>query len=61
MALSHTFRYINTLINALKTMGIPETIAVETKKFGAKQPIVPNNSEENRAKNRRVEIRILTE
>ena len=47
--------------DALKTMGIPETIAVETKGLGAKQPIVPNNSEENRAKNRRVEISISTE
>ena len=50
----------NAVANALKTMNIPETIVVETKGFGASQPIVPNNSEENRAKNRRVEISIST-
>lgn len=50
----------NAIADALKNIGIPETIAVETKGFGAKQPIVPNNSEENRAKNRRVEISIST-
>lgn len=50
----------NAVANALKTMGIPETIAIETKGFGATQPIVPNNSDENRAKNRRVDISIST-
>jgi outer membrane protein OmpA-like peptidoglycan-associated protein len=44
----------------IKKMGIPETITIETKGFGFSQPIVPNNSEENKAKNRRVEISIST-
>jgi outer membrane protein OmpA-like peptidoglycan-associated protein len=48
----------NAVANALKKMGIPETIKIETKGFGLTQPIVPNNSEDNRAKNRRVELSI---
>jgi outer membrane protein OmpA-like peptidoglycan-associated protein len=46
--------------NALKLMGIPETVRIETKGFGFSQPIVPNSTEEKRAKNRRVEISIST-
>jgi outer membrane protein OmpA-like peptidoglycan-associated protein len=48
----------NAVANALKAMGIPETITIETKGCGFSQPFVPNNSEENKAKNRRVEISI---
>jgi OmpA-OmpF porin, OOP family len=38
--------------------GIP-TERMRTVGFGRKKPIVPNDSEANRAKNRRVEIRII--
>jgi outer membrane protein OmpA-like peptidoglycan-associated protein len=50
----------NAVANALKKMGIPETITIETKGFGFSQPIAPNDSEEGKAKNRRVEITIST-
>jgi outer membrane protein OmpA-like peptidoglycan-associated protein len=45
---------------ALKSMGIPETVRIETKGFGFSQPIAPNSTEEGKAKNRRVEISIST-
>lgn len=45
---------------ALKAMGIPETVRIETKGFGFSQPIAPNTTEEGKAKNRRVEISIST-
>lgn len=32
---------------------------IETKGYGEQQPIVPNNSPENRAKNRRIEFKVL--
>lgn len=46
--------------NALKTMGIPATIAIETIGLGFSQPIAPNDSAEGKAKNRRVELSIST-
>jgi outer membrane protein OmpA-like peptidoglycan-associated protein len=45
---------------ALKLMGIPENVRIETKGFGFSQPIAPNSTEEGKAKNRRVEISIST-
>ncbi|MGV3589723.1 MAG: OmpA family protein [Adhaeribacter sp.] len=41
----------------LMLQGLPET-AIQIKGFGSTQPVVPNQSAQNRAKNRRVEIRI---
>jgi outer membrane protein OmpA-like peptidoglycan-associated protein len=46
--------------NVLKTLGLPPTVTIITKGFGLTQPIVPNDSEDGRVKNRRVEISILT-
>ncbi len=48
----------NAVANALKTMGISTDIQFDVKGFGFTQPLVPNNSEENRAINRRVEVYI---
>jgi outer membrane protein OmpA-like peptidoglycan-associated protein len=45
---------------ALKKMGIPETVVIETQGYGFSQPLVPNSTDENRAKNRRVNILIST-
>jgi outer membrane protein OmpA-like peptidoglycan-associated protein len=50
----------NAVAGALKSMGIPETVRIETKGFGLSQPIAPNTTEEGKAKNRRVEISIST-
>jgi len=45
----------NTVKNILMDMGVPESqITTETKYY--LEPLVPNTSEENRAKNRRREI-----
>jgi len=41
----------------LMLQGLPET-AIQVKSFGSSQPASPNQSAQNRAKNRRVEIRI---
>jgi outer membrane protein OmpA-like peptidoglycan-associated protein len=46
--------------NALKAMGIPETIAIETMGFGMSKPVAPNTTEEGKAQNRRVEISVST-
>ncbi len=51
----------NAVAEALKKMHIPASIKFEIKGFGFSQPLVPNNSEDNRAKNRRVSISISTE
>jgi outer membrane protein OmpA-like peptidoglycan-associated protein len=41
---------------ALKKLNIPATITFETIGFGFKKPLVPNDSEDGKAKNRRVEV-----
>lgn len=43
----------------LQELGVREEYNVYTRGFGAEQPLVPNTSEANRARNRRVEITIL--
>lgn len=45
--------------NYLIELGLQTRDHVYTRGFGAQKPLFPNNSEENRAKNRRVEITIL--
>lgn len=47
-----------SVVNYLVTQGIP-TSRLQSKGYGKSQPLVPNNSDENRAKNRRVELRII--
>ncbi|HHH53959.1 MAG TPA: OmpA family protein [Bacteroidetes bacterium] len=48
----------NVIKNILVSKGVPaDRITVESK--GEKSPLVPNNSRENRAKNRRVELKII--
>lgn len=51
-------RAINFMTLILKNEGLDPT-RFSAKGFGEHQPIVPNTSEENRAKNRRVEVLIL--
>ena len=43
----------------LVQLGVRSEYNVYTRGFGAEKPLVPNTSEENRARNRRVEITIL--
>lgn len=43
----------------LMDMGVRERYNVYTRGFGAEKPVAPNTTEENRARNRRVEITIL--
>jgi outer membrane protein OmpA-like peptidoglycan-associated protein len=43
----------------LVNMGVRDDYNVYTRGFGADKPLVPNTTEENRARNRRVEITIL--
>jgi outer membrane protein OmpA-like peptidoglycan-associated protein len=50
----------NAVANALKAMGIPETIVIETIGFGREKPVAPNTNEEGKAQNRRVEIAVST-
>lgn len=47
-----------SVVDYLVGKGIPETRMV-AKGYGETQPIVPNTSDENRARNRRVELKIL--
>ena len=47
---------------SVKNYLVKQGIAIdrlESEGFGMNEPLVPNDSEENRAKNRRVEFRIL--
>lgn len=45
--------------DALKNLGIPNTIKILTVGFGATQPVASNDSEKGRALNRRVEVVII--
>ena len=45
----------------LISRGVKDTYHIFTQGMGARQPLAPNNSEKNKAKNRRVEITILDE
>jgi outer membrane protein OmpA-like peptidoglycan-associated protein len=58
----HNFRLSNkraaSVVSYLTENAIPQE-RLQSKGYGELQPIVPNDSEENRAKNRRVEIRII--
>ncbi len=42
--------------DALKKLGIPPSVIFDIKGLGFSQPLAPNDSEEGRAKNRRVEV-----
>ena len=46
------------VVNYLTKKGI-ETSRLQIKYFGASKPVKPNESEDGRAKNRRVEFRVL--
>lgn len=48
----------SAVATALKELGLPETVKIETKGFGFSQPIVPNTDDAGRAKNRRVDITV---
>lgn len=50
-------RRATAVANYLKTQGVAAS-RVQTFWYGSKQPVVPNNSDANRAKNRRVEFSI---
>lgn len=49
----------NAVAQYLVTKNVREAHRVFTQGFGAERPLVPNTTEENRAKNRRVEITII--
>ena len=48
-----------TVARLLVTMGVRSEYNVFTRGFGAEKPVAPNDTEENKARNRRVEITIL--
>jgi outer membrane protein OmpA-like peptidoglycan-associated protein len=48
----------NSVINYITGNSIPEDKLI-SKGYGESSPVVPNDSEENRGKNRRVELKIL--
>jgi outer membrane protein OmpA-like peptidoglycan-associated protein len=56
MALSE--KRAKTVIDYLVSRGVPRA-ALKSKGYGKSRPVVPNNSDENRAKNRRVEMKII--
>ncbi len=51
-------RRANSVVNYLRLKGIPSNRLV-AKGYGKTKPLVPNTSDENRAKNRRVEFKII--
>ena len=51
-------RRANSVVDHLVNNGIPPERLV-AKGYGAEQPLVPNDTEENKAKNRRTEMRVL--
>ena len=51
-------RRAQAVVNYLISRGI-STSRLKTKGYGKSQPLVPNNSEENRAINRRVEMKVI--
>lgn len=53
-----SFRRVEKIKDFLTEFGI-ERNRIETVGYGGSRPIAPNNNEENRAKNRRVEIKVL--
>jgi len=53
-----SFRRVERIKDYLTEFGI-ERKRIETIGYGGSRPIAPNDNEENRAKNRRVEIRVL--
>ncbi len=46
------------VVTALKKMNVPESVQFDIKGYGLIQPTAPNNTEEGRSKNRRVEVLI---
>jgi outer membrane protein OmpA-like peptidoglycan-associated protein len=46
------------VVDYLATQGIKKT-SLKSKGYGKTKPVAPNNSDENRAKNRRVEMKII--
>ena len=55
---SLSFRRVEKIKDFLTEFGI-DSNRIETVGYGSSRPIAPNNNEENRAKNRRVEIKVL--
>jgi len=51
-------RRAKSVVDYLVAHGIPTT-SLQSRGYGKSQPLVPNNSAENRAKNRRVQLRII--
>ena len=51
-------RRANAVVNYLKLKGIPSNRLI-AKGYGKTKPLVPNTNDENRAKNRRVEFKII--
>jgi outer membrane protein OmpA-like peptidoglycan-associated protein len=50
----------DAVAGALQQRGVPSS-RLRTRGFGSSQPLVPNTSEENRAKNRRTEFVIVSQ
>ena len=53
-----SYRRVEKVKDFLVGFGIDQK-RIETVGYGGAKPIAPNNNEENRAKNRRVEIKVL--
>jgi OmpA-OmpF porin, OOP family len=51
-------RRAQTVVEVLKDKGVPESM-LQAKGFGETKPLVPNTSEENKRKNRRVEFIVV--